>query len=98
MLTNGIARPSREAGLQEIEKLVSSHLLHNSESLCNLLRFLAAKSLDSPGVPVKEYEIATDVFHRSPSSTPGWIPPSGFRRDGSDRNSRSITRRHLRTR
>ena len=70
MLTNGFGGPGREAGLQEIEKLVSSHLLHNSESLCNLLRFLAQKSLDCPGVSVKEYEIATEVFHRSPDFDP----------------------------
>jgi hypothetical protein len=64
MVTNGIMRPNREAGLQEIEKLVTSHLLHNSESLCKLLKFLAQKGLDQPGVAVKEYEIATEVFHR----------------------------------
>ena len=64
MVTNQTMRPDREAGLEEIEKLVNSHLLHNSESLCKLLRFLAQKGLEQPGVPVKEYEIATEVFHR----------------------------------
>src|SRR2546423_9419721 len=61
---NGIAAQTREAKPHEIEKLCASHILHNSESLCNLLRYLAQKSLDRPGISVKEYEIATEVFHR----------------------------------
>lgn len=41
-----------------------SHVLHGSESLCKLLRYLAEHSLQNPGVPVKEYQIATEVFGR----------------------------------
>jgi hypothetical protein len=48
----------------QVEKLVSSHVLHGSESLCKLVRYLAKQSLDHPGVPVKEYQIATEVFGR----------------------------------
>ena len=55
----------REQRLAEIEKLVSSHVLHGSESLCKLLRYLAKHALDHPGTPIKEYQIATEVFGRS---------------------------------
>src|SRR2546422_9459279 len=48
----------------EIEKLVASHALHGSESLCKLLRYLGKQALEHPGVPVKEYQIATEVFGR----------------------------------
>ena len=50
--------------LGQVEKLAGSHVLHGSESLCKLLRYLAKQSLDHPGVPVKEYQIATEVFGR----------------------------------
>jgi hypothetical protein len=54
----------KEAKLGEIEKLTSSSVLHGSESLCNLLRFLTRYSLEHPGSTVKEYQIATEVFGR----------------------------------
>jgi hypothetical protein len=48
----------------QIEKLLSSHGLHGSESLCKLLRYLADHALDHPGASPKEYQIATEVFGR----------------------------------
>lgn len=54
--------------LGQVEKLVSSQTLHGSESLRKLLQYLAKQSLDHPGTPVKEHQIATEVFGR----------PSGF--------------------
>src|SRR5438128_5066562 len=54
----------------EIEKLVASHALHGSESLCKLLRYLGKQALEHPGVPVKEYQIATEVFGRQPDFDP----------------------------
>ena len=54
----------RDQYLEQIDRLVNSHILHGSESLCKLLRYLAAHALTHPGVPLKEYEIATRVFHR----------------------------------
>ncbi len=54
----------REHNLRQVEKLVASHALHGSESLCKLLRYLALHALDHPGAPVKEYQIATEVFGR----------------------------------
>jgi hypothetical protein len=50
--------------------LVSSQVLHGSESLCKLLRYLAKHALDHPGVPIKEYQIATEVFGRSSDFDP----------------------------
>ena len=54
----------REQFLEQIHRLTSARVLHGSESLCKLLRYLAAHSLDHPGTPVKEYQIATEVFGR----------------------------------
>src|SRR5207245_9705081 len=54
----------------EIEKLVASHALHGSESLCKLLRYLGKQALEHPGVPVKEYQIAAEVFGRQSDFDP----------------------------
>ena len=45
-------------------------MLHGSESLCKLLRYLARHVLDHPGTPIKEYQIATEVFGRSADFDP----------------------------
>ena len=60
----------REQYLAQIDRLVNSHVLHGSESLCKLLRYLAEHALDHPGSSLKEYQIATEVFGRSPSFDP----------------------------
>src|SRR5438094_10187080 len=54
----------REQFLVQIDRLIGSHVLHGSESLCKLLRYLAEHALHHPGVPLKEYQIATEVFAR----------------------------------
>ncbi len=54
----------REQCFQQIDKLIKSHSLHSSESLCKLLRYLAEHSLDHPGMALKEYQIATEVLGR----------------------------------
>src|SRR5882762_3930774 len=56
--------------LGQIEKLLGSHALHGSESLCKLLRYLANHSLDHPGLSPKEYQIATEVFGRQKDFDP----------------------------
>jgi hypothetical protein len=66
----GVNDLDREAILAEIEKLTSSSVLHGSESLCNLLRFLVKQTLDHPGSTVKEYQIATEVFGRAADFDP----------------------------
>ena len=54
----------REESLNQIERIASSQALRGSESLCKLLRYLARQALDNPGVPIREYQIATQVFSR----------------------------------
>lgn len=60
----------RELLLEQINRLVGSHALHGSESLCKLLRYLAKHAVDHPGTPIKEFQIATEVFGRSPDFDP----------------------------
>lgn len=60
----------RSQFLSEIERLVASHALHGSESLCKLLRYLGRQAVEHPGVPVKEYQIATEVFGRQADFDP----------------------------
>src|ERR1043166_7018164 len=60
----------RDQFLGEIERLANSHALHGSESLCKLLRYLAKHNLDHSGTPLKEYQIATEVFGRRPDFDP----------------------------
>jgi hypothetical protein len=48
----------------QLDRLCASGALHGSESLCRLLRYLAQKEFDQPGVHIKEYQIATEVFGR----------------------------------
>src|SRR5246500_5545539 len=66
----GVAVTDRAQFQAEIEKLVASHALHGSESLCKLLRYLAKQAVEHPGVPVKEYQIATEVFGRQADFDP----------------------------
>ena len=54
----------------QIEKLVGSRPLHGSDSLCKLLRYLAAHSSKNPGAPPKEYQIATEAFGRRENFDP----------------------------
>jgi hypothetical protein len=56
--------------LAQVEKILASHTLHGSESLCKLLRYLANHSLDHPGTSPKEYQIATEVFGRQKDFDP----------------------------
>lgn len=54
----------REQCFQQIDRLTKSHILHSSESLCKLLRYLAERSLEHPRIALKEYQIATEVLGR----------------------------------
>lgn len=64
MSVTGVAVAEREAKLRQVEQVVGSDVLHGSESLCKLLRYLAEHCLDLPGAAVKEYQIATELFKR----------------------------------
>jgi hypothetical protein len=56
--------------LNQIERVLQSRALHGSESLRNLLRYLANHSLDHPSAAPKEYQIATEVFGRNEDFDP----------------------------
>ncbi len=60
----------QELLLGQIDRLVASRALHGSESLCKLLRYLAKHAVDHPGTPIKEFQIATEVFGRSADFDP----------------------------
>src|SRR6202035_4659575 len=63
-LAHGFAA-GREQCFQQTDRLIKSHSLSGSESLCKLLRYLAEHSLDHPREALKEYQIATEVLGRS---------------------------------
>jgi hypothetical protein len=60
----------KEQHLRQVEKVAASSVLHGSESLCKLLRYLAHHAIEHPGTPVKEYQIATEEFGRPPDFDP----------------------------
>lgn len=60
----------KEQHLRQVEKIAASAVLHGSESLCKLLRYLAHHAIEHPGTPVKEYQIATEEFGRPPDFDP----------------------------
>jgi hypothetical protein len=49
---------------QQIDNIIKSHSLRGSESLCKLLQYLAKQALQHPDAPLKEYQIATEVYGR----------------------------------
>src|SRR5277367_3788756 len=53
-----------EQFFQHIDNITKSHSLRGSESLCKLLQYLAKQSLEHPNAPLKEYQIATEVYGR----------------------------------
>ncbi len=55
---------SPEQFFQQIDNIIRSHSLRGSESLCKLLQYLAKQSLYHPDAPLKEYQIATEVYGR----------------------------------
>ncbi len=55
---------SPERFFQQIDNIIKSHNLRGSESLCKLLQYLAKQSLYHPDAPLKEYQIATEVYGR----------------------------------
>ncbi len=50
--------------IEQVERLVTSPLLHGSEALCRLLQYLAHHTLNSPANHLKEYQIGTEVLGR----------------------------------
>lgn len=55
---------------QQIERLTKSHSLRGSESLRKLLEYLAKQAVEHPDAPLKEYQIATEVYGRQANFDP----------------------------
>src|SRR5215813_11670011 len=70
MAVTGVHKAERSQYLSFIEKIANSHTLHSSESLRKLLRYLGEHALEHPGTPLKEYQIATEVFGRPAAFDP----------------------------
>jgi len=62
--------PDSDQFFQQIERLTKSHILRGSESLCKLLQYLARQSVEHPDAPLKEYQIATEVYQRQADFDP----------------------------
>jgi hypothetical protein len=61
---------SREEKLEQLERLLQSHTLHNADSLRGFLRFVVEKAIDHQEGQLKEYVIATEVFGRNDDYNP----------------------------
>jgi len=70
MAVTGGSPALREALLSEIGRIISSEVLRGSESLCQLLGYLASHSVGERSSSVKEYQIATEVFGRTADFDP----------------------------
>ena len=64
MSVTSIPISEKERYLGQIDTIIHSHTLRKAESLCKLLRYLADHAVTQPNVPLKEYQIATEVFGR----------------------------------
>jgi len=64
MACNSVLQPEKDLLVTHVERIASSSVLQNSESLCRLLRYLARYTVENPGTHLKEYQIATEVFGR----------------------------------
>src|SRR3712207_9117003 len=60
----------REQKLAQLEKVLQSRTLQNSENLKAFLRFVVERTLEDQGAQLKEYTIATEVFGRNSDYDP----------------------------
>jgi hypothetical protein len=60
----------KEQKIEQLEKVLQSRTLQNSESLKAFLRFVVEKTVDDEDVQLKEYTIATEVFGRNSDYDP----------------------------
>lgn len=60
----------KEQKLEQLEKVLHSRTLQNSESLKAFLRFVVVKTVDDHEAQLKEYTIATEVFGRNSDYDP----------------------------
>ena len=60
----------KEQKIEQLEKVLHSRTLQNSENLKAFLRFVVEKTLADEDVQLKEYTIATEVFGRKSDYDP----------------------------
>lgn len=60
----------KEQKIEQLEKVLHSRTLQNSENLKAFLRFVVEKTLADEGAQLKEYTIATEVFGRKSDYDP----------------------------
>ena len=60
----------QEQKIEQLEKVLNSRTLHNSENLKAFLRFVVEKTLSNEDAYLKEYTIATEVFGRKSDYDP----------------------------
>lgn len=60
----------KERKLEQLERVLQSRTLQNSESLKAFLRFVVEKTVDDNDAQLKEYTIATEVFGRNSDYDP----------------------------
>ncbi len=70
MTAKGVSGPRLDVRGIAVERLIESSPLRSSESLCRLVRYLANRAIHDPGAPIREHEIAAEVFGRSGAFDP----------------------------
>ena len=61
--------------LDALEKISSCPPFATADSLRNLLTYLVKQTIENPGEPIKEAQIASAVLTKPKASTPARIPP-----------------------
>lgn len=56
--------------LAQVRRITEHHLFRGSQSLCRLLRFLVEHAANPRSEPLREFDIATQVFKRRPDFDP----------------------------
>jgi hypothetical protein len=70
MTAMGVGASVLDGRTAEVERVIESSVLQGSESLCRLMRYLANRSIHTPGSAIREHEIAAEVFGRSAAFDP----------------------------
>jgi hypothetical protein len=58
-----VLRPPLEE-LAQVQRITEHHLFRGADSICRLLRFLVEHAVNARSEPVREFDIATEVFKR----------------------------------
>ena len=87
----------REQKIEQLERVLHSRALQNSENLKAFLRFVVEKTLAKEDAQLKEYTIAIEVLAAEATTIRASIRWYGFKPEGYGLNYRSITPRKEKT-